>query len=188
MYQAIETDIPGHIGLFDDEYEPRAFGDNIQKAGSSTILIEAGGYPNDPEKQFIRQIYFKALISGLWSIATGSYQHQSLDEYAAIPPNRKKHCSILLKNCRLKKGDTWYRADIALQRIDQLHANRHSVQNEWQLYDLGDLGGLYGYDLIDAEACDIDLDTETGLDRPVSIKVHSGDNVVLHIEHGRRLL
>ncbi|HRF41974.1 MAG TPA: M14 family zinc carboxypeptidase, partial [Saprospiraceae bacterium] len=48
--------IPGHIARYDDEFEPRAFGDNIQKWGTSTILIEAGVLPNDPEKQELRRL------------------------------------------------------------------------------------------------------------------------------------
>ncbi len=43
MYQTCQSFLPQQIGLFDDEYEPRAFGDNFQAAGTSTILIEAGG-------------------------------------------------------------------------------------------------------------------------------------------------
>ncbi len=187
MHQAIETDIPGHIGLFDDEFESRAFGDNIQKAGSSTILIEAGGYPDDPEKQFIRQIYFKAMMAGLWSIATGNYTNKTLDEYFLIPANRKQHCSILLRNCSLKKGDASYRSDVALQHFDSMHPDSRTAQTEWQLYDLGDLSSLYGYELIDAADHKIDFDSESRLDRPVSIKVHSGGNLILHIENGKKL-
>ena len=59
MNSEIQETISGHVGRFNDEYEPRAFGDNFQAAGTSTILIEAGGYYNDPEKQYIRKIFFR---------------------------------------------------------------------------------------------------------------------------------
>ena len=81
MFETVAPIIPGHIGLFDDEYEPRAFGDNFQKLGTSTILIEAGGFKGDPEKQHIRTFYFAAMLKGIKSIATKSYlqkKHLSL--------------------------------------------------------------------------------------------------------------
>ena len=63
IFKDINPLLPQHIGLFDDEFEPRAFGDNFQKAGTSTILIEAGGYKRDFEKQEIRKYYFGAILS-----------------------------------------------------------------------------------------------------------------------------
>src|SRR5690606_9709375 len=55
IYEELNVYLPKQIGLFDDEYEPRAFGDNFQLAGTSTILIEAGGQYKDEEKQEIRK-------------------------------------------------------------------------------------------------------------------------------------
>ena len=44
MNDIIQKYAPGQVGRYSDEFEPRAFGDNIQKWGTSTILIESGGY------------------------------------------------------------------------------------------------------------------------------------------------
>jgi murein tripeptide amidase MpaA len=44
MNDLLQELIPGQVGKYDDAFEPRAFGDNIQKWGTSTILIESGGY------------------------------------------------------------------------------------------------------------------------------------------------
>ena len=96
MFEALLPTIPGHMGLFDDEYEPRAFGDNFQKLGTSTILIEAGGLKNDPEKQEIRTYYFAAMLSGLHSIAKKSYIDKNTDQYFLIPKNNKQIFHILL--------------------------------------------------------------------------------------------
>ena len=49
MNQLLQALIPGQVGKYDDAFEPRAFGDNIQKWGTSTILIESGGLVGDPE-------------------------------------------------------------------------------------------------------------------------------------------
>lgn len=98
MFNDLNQIIPEHIGLFDDEFEPRAFGDNFQKAGTSTILIEAGGYHQDFEKQEIRKYFCGAILSGLTSIATKCYEHQNLTNYFAIPKNNKQIFHVLIHN------------------------------------------------------------------------------------------
>src|SRR5690625_6536606 len=81
LRDSLHAEIPDRIGVYDDTFEPRAFGDNIQKWGTSTILIESGGYPDDPEKQYLRQLNFITLIKSLESIMTGSYQAKTTEEY-----------------------------------------------------------------------------------------------------------
>ena len=56
MNEAVQEFIPNCVGRWSSEFEPRAFGDNIQKWGTTLILIESGGYKNDPEKQYIRKL------------------------------------------------------------------------------------------------------------------------------------
>jgi hypothetical protein len=61
MNQLLQALISGQVGKYDDAFEPRAFGDNIQKWGTSTILIESGGLAGDPEKREVRKINYAAL-------------------------------------------------------------------------------------------------------------------------------
>jgi hypothetical protein len=89
---------PGHTARYDDTFEPRAFGDNIQKAGTSTVLIESGGWPNDPEKQFLRKLNFVALLAALHEIATGAYQQSPLSVYENLPFNGKNLYDIIVRN------------------------------------------------------------------------------------------
>ena len=97
LYQMLSNFIPGHIAKYSDEYEPRAFGDNFQKWGTSTILIESGGWKDDPEKQFIRKLNFIALLSSFKSIAEESYISTSEEIYASIPFNEKYIFDLILK-------------------------------------------------------------------------------------------
>ena len=62
MNETLQKLIPQQVGKFNDEFEPRAFGDNFQKAGTATILIESGSLLNDLEKQEIRKLNFYALL------------------------------------------------------------------------------------------------------------------------------
>jgi hypothetical protein len=55
MNRNIQQFIPKSVGRWTSDFEPRAFGDNIQKWGTSLILVESGGYKNDPEKMYIKK-------------------------------------------------------------------------------------------------------------------------------------
>src|SRR4029078_1937251 len=39
---ALETLIPGQVGRYSDEFEVRAFGDNLGRWGTAVVLIESG--------------------------------------------------------------------------------------------------------------------------------------------------
>ncbi len=55
--------------------------------GVSTILIEAGGWEGDPQKQFLREIIFVALGTAVDAIASGTYLDADPAVYEALPPN-----------------------------------------------------------------------------------------------------
>ena len=69
LNRLVQQYLPGQVAKYDDGFEPRAFGDNIQKWGTSTILIESGGLKNDPEKQEMRKIHFVMLLDAFYNIS-----------------------------------------------------------------------------------------------------------------------
>jgi hypothetical protein len=183
--KGIQNDISGHIARFDDEYEPRAFGDNFQDAGTSTILIEAGGFRNDPEKQYIRKIYLKSILSGLISIADETYLSENLEDYFSIPENKKNHLQFLLKNCKLTRNGISYLADIGLIAQEKINPNLTSVTYTYLLSDLGDLTGFNAYVEIDCEHYKTIEIRQLKIDEPVDLIVQNGNNILLTIENGR---
>jgi hypothetical protein len=185
MNKGIKNDISGHIARFDDEYEPRAFGDNFQAAGTSTILIEAGGFKNDPEKQFIRKIYLKSMLSGLISIANESYKSEELESYFSIPENKKSHFQLILKNCKLQRNGISYLADIGLIAQEKINSDLKSVSYNYLLGDLGDLTGFYAYQELNCESYKITEIKELRIDEPADIIVQDANNIILTIENGR---
>ncbi|NNJ88694.1 MAG: peptidase M14, partial [Eudoraea sp.] len=90
MNDIIQQYAPGQVGRYNDDFEPRAFGDNIQKWGTSTILIESGGYSGDPEKQEIRKLNYVSILSAIYSIAKENYKEIALEDYEKIPENDRK--------------------------------------------------------------------------------------------------
>lgn len=184
MNSAIQKSISDRVGRFDDEYEPRAFGDNFQAAGTSTILIEAGGFYNDPEKQYIRKIYFKAILSGLISIADESYLKAATKDYFSIPENKKLHFHLLLRNCKLEKNGIPYILDIGLCEEEKVMENAKSVKYTYLVTELGDLSDYFGYEEINCEFFTLTQTEKIKIDEPADLIVHDGTNILLTIENG----
>lgn len=182
--QDIQKFIPDHVALFDDEHEPRAFGDNFQAAGTSTILIEAGGYPNDPEKQYIRKIYFASILSALIQISNRSYETVSLDGYTNIPLNHKRHFSVLLKNCKLEYLEEKYLLDIGLIAEEQV-SNGHKPVYNYLVDEIGDLTGRFGYEEMDASTYTLLLSQPLEINKAADFILQDGLNTILSFENGR---
>ena len=98
MNNIIQNYAPGQVGRYGDDFEPRAFGDNIAKWGTSLILIESGGYANDREKQEIRKLNYVSILSALYTIAVGSYKNIAIEDYEEIPRNDRKMFDLKLEN------------------------------------------------------------------------------------------
>jgi hypothetical protein len=86
---AITREIPGRVARYDDTFEPRAFGDVMQQRGTSTVLLETGALPGDPEKQRLRAINVVAILTGLDAIATRRLGDANPRLYEALPPNTR---------------------------------------------------------------------------------------------------
>lgn len=147
LYSMLQDYIPGHIGRYDDGYEPRAFGDNFQKMGTSTILVETGGWKDDPEKQFLRKINFILLSSAISSIADQSYKNADVNIYEQIPFNEDVLKDLLLRNMTYEKNGVKVKIDISADRIEK-NIDGKILYNS-VIDDAGDLSTLYGYEEYD---------------------------------------
>ena len=83
----LERELPGRVAKYDERFEPRAFGDLMQRWGTSTVLIESGALPGDPEKQRLRAVNVVAIVSALDAIATGRFRAADPRAYDALPGN-----------------------------------------------------------------------------------------------------
>lgn len=148
MNTVLQEVVPGHVGKYDDAFEPRAFGDNITKWGTSTILIESGGYPNDPDKQYIRQLNFMIILNALEQIATESYDQYTTAQYFAIPDNDNKLMDVILKEVQVPVKGSWYPLDIAIKRQDSNVISDYYMTGNVE--DLGDTQVYFGMEELDA--------------------------------------
>jgi len=149
MYRTLSNFIPGYIAKYSDEFEPRAFGDNFQKWGTSTILIESGGWKNDPEKQQIRKMNFIGILTALQSIASESYKNEPNSTYDSIPFNDKFIMDLLLKNLTYECGTTTQTIDIGINRDEVNKEGSKDFYYKSKIEDIGDLSVFYGYEETD---------------------------------------
>ncbi|MEZ4901008.1 MAG: hypothetical protein R2822_04245 [Spirosomataceae bacterium] len=118
MVVSCKSLLPNQVARYSDEFEPRAFGDNIAKWGTSLVLIESGGYKNDPEKQYLRKMNFIAILTSLVSIADGTYTRENHSEYEKIPQNERNHFDLIIRNARtnkMAKPSRWTLRSIAMK-------------------------------------------------------------------------
>lgn len=148
MNELLQQLIPGQVGKYDDAFEPRAFGDNIQKWGTSTILIESGGYAGDPEKQYIRKINFMILLHALHQIATKGYEQYATAQYFAIPDNGLQLMDLIIQEMQVEVKGKWYPVDLAIRRRESENPSGYFVAGSVE--DLGDMQVFFGFETLDA--------------------------------------
>ncbi|WP_353182931.1 M14 family zinc carboxypeptidase [Parapedobacter lycopersici] len=144
--------IPNGVAKYDDTYSPRAFGDNFQAWGASTVLIESGGYPGDPEKQFIRKLNFIVILNALMEIAQESYTQYDRAEYETLPFSASQLSDLLIRNVGAAHDSLNYRVDLSIVRnevTDPGDYRTYHVQS--RITDVGDLKEQFGYAELDAE-------------------------------------
>jgi len=154
MFDQITQYIPGQIGIYDDTFEPRAFGDNIQKWGTRTILIESGGYKDDWEKQEIRKFNFVMLITAANAIATKSYEKIPVADYNKIPRNGEGRIrELIIKNVQFEG----LMRDIAFDRRETDSEDFRNYYAQSFVTDLGDLSTSNSFFTLDAKGYEVML-------------------------------
>lgn len=144
LCDSLQSQIPGRIAIYDDSFEPRAFGDNIQRWGTSAILIESGGYPGDPEKQYLRELNFITLVKALESIINRSYQVKTAEDYHSIPQNDRKMMSLIIRGLDVPIREHRIRMDVGYQYGEQINGGK--VDYAASISDVGDLSVFTGFD------------------------------------------
>lgn len=178
MHQTVSHFLPHQIGLFDDEYEPRAFGDNFQAAGTSTILIEAGGLHGDGEKQEIRKYFFLSILSGLHSISTQGYTPRDLADYYAIPKNNKEIFHILIKDLVHQQTPL----SIGISYEEEALEGGNATEKCYIIKDIGDLSRLGAYHIYEDQTLEIEGKIE--IYKPADFKLKKGNEIILAFRNG----
>ena len=119
MNRLLQKIIPNHVGRYTDEFYPTATGDNFQKLGHNTILIEAGHYADDYEREVVRKFNFYALLQGIYHIST-SINFKEYQEYFSIPNNIKNFYDVIYRSKNNEK-------DIAYQYAESVENGKFAL-------------------------------------------------------------
>ncbi|MBA2303011.1 MAG: peptidase M14 [Acidobacteria bacterium] len=166
--ESLEPFASGQIGRYDDEFEVRAFGDNITLWGTPVVLIETGPWPaEEPDSHLIR-LNFIGILSALDALATGAVNRADPKRYESLPMNESGLFYLLVRNATVINGDGIepYIADIGIggNRRVRTTNGRREMQIATSISDMGDLSNAGALRIIDATGLTAVPDTgyETG--------------------------
>ncbi len=143
IVEALSPFASGRIGRYDDDFEVRAFGDNITKWGTGVVLIETGPWPGPRPGSTLVQLNFVALVSALDAMATGQVERADPKRYETLPVNESRAFYVLVQNATVIAGTGVppFIADIGIvanRRVRTTGSNRE-IQLSLNIDDVGDL-------------------------------------------------
>lgn len=87
MFAVGERLLPGHSTRYEAGYMPTAFGEWVQAQGASTMLLEAGGWPEGQENGR-DELHYVTLMNALRSIHQQAFAEIDSTRYAKLPLNK----------------------------------------------------------------------------------------------------
>jgi hypothetical protein len=155
IYDVLSKFIPNQIARYNDDFEPRAFGDNFTRMGISTILIESGYIKGDRNKSLIRKLNFVALLWALKIISEKQYEAIDVSKYSGIPENESLLFDLLLRNLSYEYKNKVFKVDIGINREKCFDDFSNSFFYKSSVEQIGDLSIYYGIEEHDLNGCTI---------------------------------
>jgi hypothetical protein len=155
--------VPGHVSLYDDSHDPRAFGDRMQFWGTSTVLVESGGWLGDPEKEYLRKLNAIGLLSSCHAIATGEFLKSDVSLYESLPVNNKNVFDIIIRDasCRTSKSLPSIHVDIGINIEEQRDGETQEVKRVPKIVDIGDLTPFRSFRTVEARGRQLSIQSLT---------------------------
>ena len=144
---ALAPVVGDQVARYDEEFNPRAFGDLMTRQGTSVVLIESGGELADPDKERLREANFVALLSALEAIADDSWLQLSERRYLNLPRNAPWIYDLILRGARVAVAAATepVAADIAINYGDTL------ARTDGTVVEVGDLADARALEVVDVE-------------------------------------
>jgi hypothetical protein len=151
---ALEPLIPGQIGRYSDEFEVRAFGDNLGVWGTGVVLIESGPLPGAQADAALVRLNFVALVAALDAIASGRAESHPTAAYDSLPLNESNLFAVRIRNATIMAGTGVppFTADLGLttSRSVVREGGTRTLSMGARIADLGDLRVFGALEDIDA--------------------------------------
>jgi len=140
--------IPNQIGRFDDTFNINCIGDTVQQLGIPNVLIEAGHFPGDYQREITRKYVFIALLSGLQYFCKNDFSLDQSIKYFNIPENKSFFFDFLYKNVLLSCGNKKNSTNFAVHFSENI--KRDSILFVAFVKKIGDLNNFCGHFEFDA--------------------------------------
>ncbi len=176
MRDALEAFAPGQVARYDDEFEVRAFGDNITRWGTPVVLLETGPFGGPKPDEDVVRLNFVALMSALDAVASGRVHDADPARYESLPVNDSGLFSVLVRGAAIVTG-TGIAPFIGDVGIGALRAVRGEIDGDREFVqvlrvdDLGDLRAFSALETIDAVGMCLAPAWDPVLERGIEITV-----------------
>jgi hypothetical protein len=148
MFHVLNNIIPGQVARFDDAFNNNCVGDTFQSMGTPTVLIEAGHYSNDYQREETRKYVFIALLSTFQTVNENVVVTDHLSDYLKIPQNKSNFFDFIYKNVAINYEASNIITNFAVQFREEL-INNKIVFNGF-IAKVGNLENYFGHLEIDA--------------------------------------
>lgn len=154
MRDVLETFAPGQVARYDDEFEVRAFGDNITLWGTPVVLLESGAFGGTTPDEDLVRLNFVALMAALDAVASRRVHDADLGRYESLPVNQSGLFALLVRGAAIVTG-TGIAPFIGDVGIGVVRAVRGEIDGEREFVrvlrvdDLGDLRVFHALETVE---------------------------------------
>jgi hypothetical protein len=149
MNTTLQHHIPDQVGRFDDSFNINCIGDTFQSLNVPTILIEAGHFQSDYQREQTRKYIFIALISGFKHIYENDVVRNEIDVYLQIPQNNVCFYDFVCRNVKINYDSCKKIINFAVQYKEILQNNQ--INFEAYICQVDDLENYIGHVDFDAK-------------------------------------
>ena len=157
IVEALAPYMPGGMARYDEDWSPRAFGDNITAWGTPVVLIESGGLPPGHDFEDLTRLNFVAILTVLQELVRNDLEDYDPDVYNNLLRNQSDAwADVVVRGGFIRQPGfaTPYRADLAFNlEVDDRDASgcstgaaRHS-----RVVEIGDARFLGAGRVVDAD-------------------------------------
>jgi hypothetical protein len=150
MITALNQFIKGHIGRYEDDYNPRAFGDRISEWGTPVILVETGAL-HGKDEMFLVKLNFVAYLTALQALVDGTEKKADPKIYENLPFNNDGLYNVLFRNANIinpSQSLEPFKSDIAAN-AERRRANENAPMFVREVGDLSIYKALEIFDVKD---------------------------------------
>ena len=147
--EVLQQYLPNQIGRFDDSFNINCIGDTFQYLGVPTLLLEAGHFANDYEREETRKYVFMALISSFKILSENVIVSNGINKYLNIPQNKVVFYDFMYKNIKINYDGIEIITNFAAQYKEEFIENQ--ICFTAYVSQIGDLENYFGHREYDAK-------------------------------------